>query len=73
MFIEITDNGEGISEENLKKISTSFFTTKENGTGLGLNICYKIIKEHKGKIEVQSKLGEGTTFLVMLPCIDDEE
>lgn len=73
MFIRITDNGEGISEENLKKMGTSFFTTKENGTGLGLNICYKIIKEHKGKIEVQSKLGEGTIFSVTLPCIDDEE
>lgn len=73
MFIKITDNGEGISEENLKKIGTSFFTTKESGTGLGLNICYKIIKAHKGKIELQSKLGEGTTFSIMLPCIDDEE
>ncbi|MFL0197061.1 MASE3 domain-containing protein [Clostridium sp. WILCCON 0269] len=73
MFIRITDNGEGISEENLAKIGTPFFTTKKNGTGLGLNVSYKIIKEHKGKIEVKSKLGEGTTFSIILPAIDDEE
>ncbi|WP_368491199.1 MASE3 domain-containing protein [Clostridium sp. BJN0013] len=73
MFIRITDNGEGISQENLEKIGKPFFTTKKNGTGLGLNVSYKIIKEHKGKIEVQSKLGEGTTFSIILPAIDDEE
>ncbi|MTK11029.1 MAG: PAS domain S-box protein [Clostridiaceae bacterium] len=71
MFIRITDNGVGISEENLKKIGTPFFTTKRNGTGLGLNVCYKIIKEHKGKIEIESILGKGTTFSIMLPCIED--
>lgn len=71
MFIRITDNGVGISEENLKKIGTPFFTTKSNGTGLGLNVCYKIIKEHKGKIEVESILGKGTTFSIVLPCIED--
>lgn len=76
MFIRITDNGVGISEENLKKIGTPFFTTKRSGTGLGLNVCYKIIKEHKGRIEVESTLGKGTTFSIVLPCIgdiDDEE
>lgn len=71
MFIRITDNGVGISEENLKKIGTPFFTSKSNGTGLGLNVCYKIIKEHKGKIEVESILGKGTTFSIILPCIED--
>lgn len=71
MFIKITDNGHGISEENLKKIGTPFFTTKKSGTGLGLNVCYKIIKEHKGKIEVKSILGKGTTFSIILPCIED--
>ncbi|WML37826.1 MASE3 domain-containing protein [Clostridium sp. OS1-26] len=71
MSIRITDNGVGISEENLKKIGTPFFTTKRSGTGLGLNVCYKIIKEHKGRIEIESTLGEGTTFSIILPCIDD--
>lgn len=62
----IVDDGEGISGENLKKISDPFFTTKPigQGTGLGLAIAYKIIKEHKGKIEVKSKLTEGTRFTI---------
>lgn len=71
MFIKITDNGVGIPEENLKKIGTPFFTTKKSGTGLGLNVCYKIIKEHKGRVEIESTLGIGTTFCITLPCIDD--
>jgi signal transduction histidine kinase len=73
MLIKITDNGSGISEEDLKKIGTPFFTTKETGTGLGLNVCYKIIKDHGGRIDVQSRIGEGTTFTITLPCIGDEE
>jgi PAS domain S-box-containing protein len=73
MFIRIKDNGKGISDDDLKKIGTPFFTTKKSGTGLGLNVCYNIIKEHKGRIDIESKIGEGTTFTVTLPCIDDEE
>jgi len=73
MFIRITDNGVGISEENLKKIGTLFFTTKRNGTGLGLNVCYRIVKEHKGRVEIESTLGKGTTFSIIIPCIDDED
>lgn len=73
MFIRITDNGKGISEEDLKRIGTPFFTTKSNGTGLGLNACFKIIENHKGRIEVQSRLDEGTSFTVILPCISDDE
>lgn len=73
MFIKTSDNGKGIYKEDLKKIGTPFFTTKESGTGLGLSVCYKIIKEHHGRIEVESTLGEGTTFTVILPCIEDEE
>ncbi|NPD87032.1 GHKL domain-containing protein [Lentimicrobium sp. L6] len=68
--IEVTvkDNGEGISSENLKKITDPFFTTKQpgKGTGLGLSICYNIIKEHKGELSFKSKLGKGTTVIISL-------
>lgn len=73
MYIKITDNGTGMSKEQLEKIGTMFYTTKKTGTGLGLNVCYQIIKDHKGRIDVESILGEGTTFTITLPCIDDEE
>ena len=70
-FIEvrISDTGCGIAEENLNKIFDPFFTTKEvgKGTGLGLNISYKVIEKHKGKITVESEVGKGTTFIVSLP------
>jgi signal transduction histidine kinase len=67
--IKITDTGCGIAEENLGKLFSPFFTTKAlgKGTGLGLSIVYGIIKMHRGNIFVQSKLGEGATFTVVLP------
>jgi len=67
--ITISDNGEGIPKENLKKIFDPFYTTKENAksTGLGLFVAYGIIKEHKGTIEVQSEKGKGTSFHIKLP------
>lgn len=68
-----TDNGIGISEKTIKKIGTPFFTTKKNGIGLGLSSCFQIIKEHKGRIEIKSKLNVGTTFNIILPCISEEE
>ncbi|MDI6761751.1 MAG: response regulator [Thermodesulfobacteriota bacterium] len=71
--ISFKDNGSGISEENLSKVFESFFTTKETGTGLGLNVSYKIVQEHGGTIFVKSRLGEGATFTVELPIIDLEE
>jgi len=67
--IQISDTGSGISEENLEKIFTPFFTTKDDGNGLGLPICFKIIQEHNGTILVDSKEGEGTTFSIYLPLI----
>jgi two-component system NtrC family sensor kinase len=63
----LQDNGDGISEENLARIFDPFFTTKTEGTGLGLSISYGIIENNGGKIEVKSRVGEGTTFIVMLP------
>lgn len=67
--IIIKDTGKGISTENLFKISEPFFTTKEpgKGTGLGLSITYKIIEEHKGKIQVNSEIDKGTEFKIHLP------
>jgi len=63
----LKDCGVGISEENLARIFDPFFTTKSEGTGLGLSISYGIIESNGGKIEVQSRTGEGTTFIVLLP------
>lgn len=66
--MKISDTGTGIAEDDLEKIFDPFFTTKrEKGTGLGLSVSYGIIERHGGKIEVQSKLGEGTTFTIKLP------
>ncbi len=67
----VKDNGQGISEENLRKLFTPFFTTKKEGVGLGLSITQEIINQHKGSIKVESKVGEGTTFIIGLPQILD--
>lgn len=72
-YVRITDNGKGIPKDILEKLGTPFFTTKKNGTGLGLNACFQIIKDHKGKIDIQSKLNVGTTFTIVLPCLDEDE
>jgi len=67
--ISISDTGVGISEEIKKKIFDPFFTTKKvgEGMGLGLSICEKIVKDHLGRMEVQSEVGKGSTFYVYLP------
>ena len=67
--ISVADTGKGISESELTKIFDPFFTTKEvgKGTGLGLSISYSIIEKLGGKIKVQSKVGEGTVFTILLP------
>jgi PAS domain S-box-containing protein len=71
-FVEITfeDTGCGIAEENIDKIFEPFFTTKEEGkgTGLGLSTSYGIIRNHGGEMQVESKEGKGTTFIIDLPC-----
>lgn len=64
---EISDTGEGISVEHLPKIFEPYFSTKETGTGLGLAIVKKIVDDHQGTIIVESKIGEGTKFIVTLP------
>ena len=66
-FIQIIDEGVGISQERLKKLGEPFYTTKEKGTGLGLMVCYRIIEKHNGSINYESKLDEGTTVNITLP------
>ena len=68
--IRISDNGTGISEENQKQMHDLFFTTKASGkgTGLGLPICQDIIKKLGGGFSFETKVGEGTTFIVKLPA-----
>ncbi|MBU2647322.1 GHKL domain-containing protein [bacterium] len=69
VVISITDNGIGISDENIKKVFTPFFTTKPvgKGTGLGLSVCYGIIKNMGGDMAVSSRNGNGTVFKISLP------
>ncbi len=74
LIISVTDTGTGIAKENIEKLFTPFFTTKEvgKGTGLGLPLCYGIVKMHKGKISVHSNTSAkdgplGTTFVITLP------
>ena len=65
---EVTDNGSGMSEEVKNKLFSSFFSTKgPQGTGLGLLVTSKLIEEHKGTINVDSQLDQGTTFSIRLP------
>ena len=73
--IDIKDTGVGISEENLSKLFTPFFTTKEKGkgVGLGLPVVHGIIERHKGKIEVDSELNAGTTFTIYLEVMDEKK
>lgn len=67
VVIEVLDTGPGIPDELLPKIFDPLVTTKQTGTGLGLSSCKSIIEKHGGKIEVQSQLGKGTTFIITLP------
>lgn len=67
--IQIIDSGVGIPEQNLKNIFMPFFSTKNDGIGLGLSICHNIIKNHNGSIELASQVNRGTTFTIRLPFI----
>ena len=75
LIIEIEDNGIGMDEETTRKVFNPFFTTKPvgQGTGLGLSITYKIIKNHQGDINVESRQGMGTKFIITLPINIDRE
>jgi len=71
VVVEVSDTGAGILPENLPKIFEPFFTTKEvgRGTGLGLAVCYGILTEHGGTLDVQSTVGTGTTFTITLSAV----
>jgi two-component system NtrC family sensor kinase len=73
--IWITDNGVGISPENLKKIFSPFFTTKPvgQGTGLGLSVCSGIVESMGGSMTVTSERGVGTTFTILFPATPGEQ
>ncbi len=71
--IEFKDKGIGMSEETMKRIFDPFFTTKKTGIGLGLAVCFGIIENHGGIIEVESQLGKGTIFSIKLPLIKEEK
>lgn len=67
VLISVTDSGRGISPEHLPFIFRPFYTTKGNGTGLGLSLARRIVEDHRGRIEVESEVGKGSEFLVTLP------
>ena len=73
VYVKVIDNGVGIPEENIDKIFEPYFTTKDFGTGLGLTLVYKIVKEHQGDISVRSKEGEGTEFTLNFPIPQKEK
>ncbi len=74
VYIEITDTGIGIKEDNINKIFDDFFTTKNSvkDVGLGLSVCYEFVKEHGGNIRVSSEWGSGTTFTISLPIYKED-
>ncbi|MCY7855410.1 ATP-binding protein [Bacillus sonorensis] len=71
--ISIKDEGGGISQDDLDKLGEPFFSTKKEGTGLGLTICLNIIGAHNGEMKIDSKLGEGSTFHILLPLDNQME
>jgi len=68
--IKVNDNGNGIPQKVLDKIFQPFFTTKPTGqgTGLGLSLAYDIVKAHGGEIKVETNEGEGSQFIIQMPC-----
>ncbi|MFH1898517.1 MAG: ATP-binding protein [Candidatus Desantisbacteria bacterium] len=70
--IEFTDSGCGIPEGDMDRLFDPFFTTKEEGCGLGLAISYGIIERHQGELLVKSRLGQGSTVMVKLPCLSND-
>jgi signal transduction histidine kinase len=68
--VRIRDNGCGIAEDKIAKIYNPFYTSKSNGTGLGLGVAKKVIDAHRGTIQVLSKVGGGTEFVLSIPLSD---
>ncbi len=65
--VVVSDTGRGISPQHLPNVFRPFYTTKGNGTGLGLSLARRIVEEHHGRIEVSSVVGKGSKFEVVLP------
>jgi len=70
--LRIADSGPGIDPRLAKNIFDPFFTTKSTGTGMGLAVCYEIIRNHNGRITLDSHLGAGAAFTVWLPSAEPE-
>ena len=66
------DTGKGIAQDQLQKIFYPFFTSKSEGTGMGLSVAHGIIREHHGAIEVDSQPGKGTTFSIYIPVLEED-
>jgi signal transduction histidine kinase len=68
VIVRVSDDGPGIPQSVQDKLFQPFFSTKEEGTGLGLNIAARVLEEHGGRLAVESQEGEGATFIITLPC-----
>jgi signal transduction histidine kinase len=68
LVLRVTDTGEGIVATDLAQIFEPFFSTKSDGSGIGLALVHRIVQEHGGEIDVQSRPGAGTTFTLTLPA-----
>jgi signal transduction histidine kinase len=70
--VVVVDTGKGITPEHLSRVFEPFFTTKDvwSNIGLGLSVAYRVVKEHEGRIDVESTVGQGATFTVRLPAFD---
>ena len=69
--IRFADTGEGMSAERMSHLFEPFYSTKEKGSGMGLFIAERIVRNHSGELEVECKEGEGAVFTITLPCEDD--
>ena len=73
MELAVSDTGKGIDDHTRENIFVPFFTTKDDGTGLGLAISQRIVQAHGGEIDIRSRLGRGSTFIIRLPLPPDED
>jgi signal transduction histidine kinase len=69
VWIAVSDTGSGITPQKMKHLFEPFYTTKEKGSGLGLMIVQRIVRDHRGRIEVESRADAGTTFRIRLPLL----
>ena len=71
-LLRVSDNGKGMTAEQLERLFEPFYTTKKEGTGLGLTLVQQIVTEHGGHIECESASGKGSTFTIILPVEEEE-